>query len=156
MGDAAFALMVSAQARTRKPHATGYGLGWRIIRFFSRTWKKSVADRKAHEILNLAAIADTAMDDRNDEKDICRQCRHRHDCRLIEQRQAAWPKITDCPLLEPMDSAGEQEPLSPAPRGERRSPITFRELGLCKDCGLRHTCRLPLLEGGIWHCKDYQ
>jgi hypothetical protein len=96
------------------------------------------------------------MDDRNDEKDICRQCRHQHDCQIIEQMEAAWQKITGCPLWEPMDPAGAQKPFSFAPCGERRLQLASRELGLCKDCGLRHTCQLPHLEGGIWHCKDYQ
>jgi hypothetical protein len=28
--------------------------------------------------------------------------------------------------------------------------------GLCSDCENRRTCKFPRLEGGIWHCEEYQ
>lgn len=28
--------------------------------------------------------------------------------------------------------------------------------GLCSDCENRNFCTFPKLEGGIWHCEEYQ
>ncbi len=28
--------------------------------------------------------------------------------------------------------------------------------GLCINCKNRKTCMLPMPEGGIWHCEEYQ
>jgi len=37
---------------------------------------------------------------------------------------------------------------------EDRREIT-RDMGLCKHCERRMTCRRPCPEGGVWHCDDY-
>jgi hypothetical protein len=100
------------------------------------------------------------MENRNDEPNICAKCPHRRDCQVIGQQEAAGRKIAGCLLLKekrpPTAPVGSPKTFSQAPDDERRSQMTSRELGLCKDCDLRLTCKRPLLEGGIWHCKDYQ
>jgi len=29
-------------------------------------------------------------------------------------------------------------------------------IGLCSNCDNRRTCGFPRLEGGVWHCEEYQ
>lgn len=29
-------------------------------------------------------------------------------------------------------------------------------LGLCRNCEIRNTCKFPKPEGGIWHCEEYR
>lgn len=33
--------------------------------------------------------------------------------------------------------------------------IAGRTRGLCRDCERRKICELPILEEGVWRCKDY-
>jgi hypothetical protein len=52
-------------------------------------------------------------------------------------------------------SDGAEVPVDAVPDDpEDRREIT-RDMGLCKHCERRMTCRRPCPEGGVWHCDDY-
>lgn len=51
------------------------------------------------------------------------------------------------------------EALTPPGDQHRRPAVTDRPAeykGLCQNCALRFTCRLPKPDGGVWRCRHYE
>lgn len=57
-------------------------------------------------------------------------------------------------------AGGARAEALPPPEDERLShavtdrPVEYK--GLCQNCALRFTCRLPKPDGGVWRCRNYE
>jgi len=36
------------------------------------------------------------------------------------------------------------------------SPQASKRRGLCVNCAHRDSCTFPIVEGGVWHCEEYE
>ena len=92
-------------------------------------------------------------DDSSPYRDLCSTCNHAEVCgwRSTPQRPIffceEFDTSTPCP---PPESA---RPI-PGPTPEKQA-LTERT-GLCMNCDNAATCGFPKVEGGIWHCTEYQ
>jgi hypothetical protein len=63
----------------------------------------------------------------------------------VQHHKTGGPGLTD---------HGSAIDFNTSANAERREEST-RDMGLCKHCERRTTCRRPGPEGGVWHCDDY-
>lgn len=80
---------------------------------------------------------------------LCAYCQRKHGCCLTEECGLVY----DCEDYEPGD--------------EMLAPLTFSTLdlgkdddgdtyGLCTQCQIKESCQLKNINGGVWHCEEYQ
>ncbi len=67
-----------------------------------------------------------------------------------------------CEMFDNYLSPSEQVSSTKASSGGVTSTMTrsaadvSRLTGLCMNCEMRDSCRMPKPEGGVWHCESYQ
>ena len=89
---------------------------------------------------------------------LCSNCTHAPAC--------TYPRNSGQPVLQceeydcaPAPVAGANRAGKPSKaRSQRRatSQSGDRVPGLCANCDNVRTCTFPRLEGGVWHCEEYQ
>jgi hypothetical protein len=47
-------------------------------------------------------------------------------------------------------------PLGDQPARQAVTDASAEFKGLCQNCALRFTCRLPKPDGGVWRCRQYE
>jgi len=87
---------------------------------------------------------------------LCSTCRYGRNCALAPKE--ACP-VWHCEGFEFQEAgAGDVQaldaPLLPVNRGQEQAPRGHQ--GLCDDCANSRNCSLTAVEGGIWHCEEYQ
>ncbi len=87
---------------------------------------------------------------------ICQTCRHASYCSLANGSPG---ERVECEEFEVAGSGFRSvaPPPRPAPRRSRDAAAAEPDvLGLCQNCRMRASCRLPRPEGGIWFCEEYE
>ena len=80
-------------------------------------------------------------------KGLCSNCEKLESC--------SYPStISDTWFCEEYSYA-KPEPL-PKPQMAKAEEETEKLSGLCMNCDLRETCKLPKAAGGVWFCGEYQ
>jgi hypothetical protein len=85
---------------------------------------------------------------------LCSNCKNAPTC--------TFPKDPDRPSLYCEEFEIEELPhkkiteMPPIASHFTKEKDTSGFKGLCSDCENRKTCGFPKLEGGIWHCEEYQ
>jgi hypothetical protein len=85
---------------------------------------------------------------------LCSNCKNAPSC--------TFPKDTDRPSLYCEEFEIEELPQKkitwtpPVKSHFTREKDTDGFKGLCGDCENRRTCGFPKLDGGVWHCEEYQ
>lgn len=79
-----------------------------------------------------------------------------------------YPKTSGRPILECDEFDGilapplglvhprNVAPMDPAHQANPRGSDFKEYRGLCSNCEQRSTCTYPKLEGGVWHCEEYE
>ena len=55
-------------------------------------------------------------------------------------------------LTQPVAKLAPAAVRDPAPAAEAANP----RMGLCVNCAHRDGCGFPIVEGGTWHCEEYE
>ena len=91
-------------------------------------------------------------------RSLCSNCRNAEDCCTFHRNRAKPTlyceefEIDICPSA---NITGKEDPLSTvwvAAKDEDSNEF----IGLCSNCDHRSSCSFPKLEGGIWHCEEYE
>ncbi len=84
--------------------------------------------------------------------DLCNICVHEDGCmnRGTPDRPKLFCEQFELEMLEP--AAWEDDALCDGPDNAVEEG-KFR--GLCCNCENRHTCKISMPEGDIWHCEEY-
>ncbi len=87
-------------------------------------------------------------------RDLCSTCRHAGDCIYLVERSRP---IHQCEMFDVESGPLRAHPATDS-AGQVRQGGASKEkfLGLCSNCDLRMTCKLPRPEGGVWHCEEYE
>jgi hypothetical protein len=83
--------------------------------------------------------------------DLCSTCNHRGSCTLSSLSSTIYycEEFDDSKV--PHDSV-----IEPERSFEENTVVDSRHLGLCVNCIHRETCSLSKMEGGVWHCEEYE
>ena len=84
-------------------------------------------------------------------RSLCCTCLHEEQC--LKGRSLECP-IVHCELFDCGPPAAAAPVSAMAVVAVRVADPEAR--GLCVNCDHRLTCKLPRLEGGIWHCEEYR
>lgn len=97
-------------------------------------------------------------------KGLCSTCTHAATCTyLMNQKEIVWQceEYTDKPAVQ-SNPHGEKTPLKTTSETGTDSRSTVNEdefieyKGLCVNCENRKVCKKEIVEGGIWHCENYE
>lgn len=90
---------------------------------------------------------------------LCSNCSNASNCTF--PRNSGRP-ISQC---EEFDGLRDRKPNNPGKTNRPSNPFSElkpeeknpgKDLGLCRNCENRDTCKFPRQEGGIWHCEEYR
>jgi hypothetical protein len=87
---------------------------------------------------------------------LCQTCRHGSGCALDNGSERVRQ---ECEEFEVLGSGVPQAAVAVRPAGaaaKAKSKAEVELLGLCQNCRVRSSCRLPRPEGGIWFCEEYE
>lgn len=90
-------------------------------------------------------------------RSLCCTCMHEEAC--IKVREFVSPvihcELFECeqPAVQPLIALRSETPRV-ATHDAVEEPSGLK--GLCTNCDCRFDCCLPRLEGGVWHCEEYQ
>lgn len=86
-------------------------------------------------------------------RDLCSNCEH-----AAEHAGRGRPRrpIFFCEEFEVLGAVQVPEPDRAEAEPPVDTPRADRPLGLCANCDLVDSCRLPRPEGGVWHCEEYR
>ena len=90
------------------------------------------------------------------EQNLCSNCLYRDSCtyRSCSKRQIYYCEEFQLPPFE------KRELLKSAQKhlveNDACVDNSFEFKGLCVNCENRHHCKQSGLEGGVWHCEEYQ
>jgi hypothetical protein len=84
------------------------------------------------------------------------ECVHCRNCRIMGKPVLFCENFDNRKLLQ----VSENEGIYSEERSSQFSKpgielIPGRMKGLCMNCDNRRACRLPIREGGVWHCEEY-
>lgn len=83
---------------------------------------------------------------------LCATCEHAPDC--------THPRASGAPILECDDAVPLTIAIAPTTGIEAvrhaAPPPRFAAKGLCATCERFPTCTYPKLEGGVWHCEEFE
>ncbi len=87
-------------------------------------------------------------------KGICSNCMHASNC---SYRKNSDRYIYYCEEFEvaPKKSESSSVKMSKQQSEDKQKEDSTLK-GLCVNCENRYTCKIPKLEGGIWHCEEYR
>lgn len=80
---------------------------------------------------------------------LCAYCTRRVSCSLSND----YGLVYDCDDYNPGDESAGTLLFSTLDLSEDENDLTY---GLCAQCQKRDLCQLKMINGGIWHCDEYQ
>jgi len=89
---------------------------------------------------------------------ICMTCNHAPFCEKCRTPgQVIWYcEMFDDSVLEKEEAPSEKLVENSEKNVLEKEPTNLKLSGLCVNCRKRNECRLPGVEGGIWHCEEYE
>jgi len=88
---------------------------------------------------------------------LCEHCRHVSICsRYKYQNQEVWYCEEFCDIRLPQTDTNKTSSTdNSVPKSDMKETESNRLKGLCKICQNRDVCKIPIPEGGIWHCDNF-
>ncbi|HUC44014.1 MAG TPA: hypothetical protein VMR65_08250 [Candidatus Sulfotelmatobacter sp.] len=84
-------------------------------------------------------------------KGLCTTCEHAPQCTHLRPHDVPTLMCDDMvPLSIAIAPTAGIDPGQAIPAGNRVGPK-----GLCATCTRHPSCRYPKLEGGVWHCEEF-
>jgi hypothetical protein len=83
--------------------------------------------------------------------DLCSTCNHKDNCTLSSTSSIVY----HCEEFD--DSTQKQDTITIPEHSVKEDKIhNEQHMGLCVNCIHRDTCSLSKMEGGVWHCEEYE
>jgi hypothetical protein len=87
---------------------------------------------------------------------LCCTCIHVDLC----TSRATWVgPVHHCEEFDDSDQDAKQPSLKAVPQPAvetAQTPSASKRSGLCINCAHRDSCTFPIVEGGVWHCEEYE
>lgn len=80
---------------------------------------------------------------------LCAYCQRKYSCCLTDD----CGLVFECDDYEPGDEAVVPLTFSTLDLGREDDVEIF---GLCSQCQIKDSCQLKNINGGVWHCEEYQ
>ncbi len=87
---------------------------------------------------------------------LCHTCAHVNRCAFLGNRDEGALRCEEFTATDGANSEGKRPNPPAQAEGLAVSAEDSKLMGLCGNCLVRATCRLPKPVGGIWHCEEYE